>query len=380
MRVYLAGPCGRGKAPAETGASPTPALPSLAVPRLAEPGLACRALPSLAGPRPACHAPPCRALPCRAMPCLPCLATPRLAVPCRACRAASCLDTPRAGYVSRAVLWIPICASTDDVYSSPIHTVATCDTQNERHIPVATSSDKVIAVDRLRTAEADFWLRGTTGLFCHRMSAKAKHQLLVGGRKKTAAEKQLIKHDPYAEFAASMHLLPGLDTDSQIGFPSTAIKGAMATAALQVAGIRKTEVQRLVFMPQEMVPIFGIPSLRMDIVRSADIARTPDVRTRAYFPEWATRVRIRWAVPALSEATVVALLANAGMIIGIGDYRQEKGRGNYGTFEVVDADACSDLLGHVEDQAVALTRPESANVETAELLAEYEDERARRDQ
>ena len=49
-------------------------------------------------------------------------------------------------------------------------------------------------------------LVGTSGLYCHRMSAKAKHQLMLGGKRKTMAEKAQLKHDPIAEFHDSMHV------------------------------------------------------------------------------------------------------------------------------------------------------------------------------
>ena len=148
-----------------------------------------------------------------------------------------------------------------------------------------------------------------------------------------------------------------------------AIKSAMSTAALAVPGIQKTQVQRLVFMPTEYVPLFGIPKLRMDITRSADINRTPDVRTRAYFEEWATELEIHYSAPALSGQSIITLLHNAGIMCGIGDNRQEKGKGSYGTFRVLSGD--EELPAHLLDgdaQWDAIQSPAPANSETTELL------------
>ena len=55
------------------------------------------------------------------------------------------------------------------------------------------------------------------------------------------------------------------------------------------------------------------------------------------------------------------VLANAGRIIGVGDFRQEKGRGSFGTFEVVNVPA--DLLD-APAQWAALETPVAANRET----------------
>ena len=119
-------------------------------------------------------------------------------------------------------------------------------------------------------------------------------------------------------------------------FPAPGIKQAMATAALETEGIKKTTVNRLLFLPEQYVNVWGTPYLKMDIVRSADINKTPDVRTRGYLPRWCAEVRLRFIAPALSTFDVTSLLSNAGTIVGIGDFRQEKGRGSFGCFDVFD--------------------------------------------
>lgn len=240
--------------------------------------------------------------------------------------------------------------------------------------PSKTAKQESIQVGRLKQESVTVTLLGTTGLYAHRMSAKAKRQLMLGGRKKTVAERAKIKHHPRDEFVDSMHIMENFHEHSHVAFPAMSIKAAMATAALHVPGITKTSIQRLVYLPDEMVPIFGIPKLRMDVVRSADAARTPDVRTRAYFQEWATQVTIRFARPELNRTAIVNLLENAGMICGIGDFRQEKGKGSYGTFTVINAeDVPADLFDR-DAQWAAIQEPQPANIESIELLEEYDAE------
>ena len=246
-------------------------------------------------------------------------------------------------------------------------------------MPAKKDSNNEIQVEKVFNETIPIRLRGLTPLYCHRMGAKAKEQLLLGGRKKTATEKRTeIKHDPRAEFRDSMSIVRDFDEYTDVAFPAMAIKSAMATAALMVPGVTKTDVQRLVFIPDEWVPVYGIPKLRMDIVRSADINKTPDVRSRAFFPEWWTQVNIQFITPYLTREAIGALLHNAGIMCGIGDFRQEKGKGNYGTFEVAGLDAYPAHLLDRAAQREAIANPVSDNPETAELLALFDVEKEKR--
>jgi hypothetical protein len=226
---------------------------------------------------------------------------------------------------------------------------------------------------------------GTTPLYFNAMSAKAKRTLLIGGGRKTAAEKRELKHDPEQEYRDSVYRMK--DGPTLLGFPAPGVKGAMATAALETVGVTKSSVNRLIFLPEQRVRIWGRPFLKMDVVRSADMNKTPDVRTRAFLPRWCAEVDIAFVTPTLSLHSVVSLLANAGAIIGIGDFRQEKGKGSYGTFAVTGDDlgdwseVWDDLMHEGRDvQQYAMDHPESeaGDDDTAELLDFLQSERQRR--
>ena len=124
----------------------------------------------------------------------------------------------------------------------------------------------------------------------------------------------------------------------------------------------------------------------MDIVRSADMNKTPDVRTRAFLPEWCAEVDIKYVVPTLSQMSIVSLLQNAGTIVGIGDFRQEKGRGGYGTFSVSGSEDMGDYQEIWDEitkqdrviQEAAMENPECADEQTAELMQFMQEERLRR--
>jgi hypothetical protein len=131
-----------------------------------------------------------------------------------------------------------------------------------------------------------------------------------------------------------------------------------------------------------MIPVYGVPKVMCAITRSADINKTPDVRTRAILPEWACRIKIEFTKPIMREQSIANLLAAAGFQSGVGDWRQEKGSGNYGSFKLVSADD-PEFVRIVKKQAraeqiAAMESPEAYDGETEELLAWFDVEVKRR--
>ena len=241
-----------------------------------------------------------------------------------------------------------------------------------------------LQIDALKQGRIKLRMIGETPLYFNSMSAKAMRSLLIGGGKKTSAEKQNIKHNPEEEFRDSVYTKDHGDT--YLCFPAPGVKGAMATAALETIGITKSSVQRLIFLPETHVQIWGTPFLKMDIVRSADMNKTPDVRTRAYLPRWCAEVSIAYITTTLSAYSIASLLTNAGRIVGIGDFRQEKGRGSFGTFSVTSSEDMGDAQEVWDDitsmgmdkQKCAMENPTYADSETDELMEFLMGERTRR--
>ena len=241
-----------------------------------------------------------------------------------------------------------------------------------------------LQIDSLKQGRVTLRRIGQTPFYFNAMSVKAKRSLLLGGGKKTASEKKELKHDPEQEFRDSIYRQSTGDT--LLCFPAPGVKGAMATAALETAGVTKTAVNRLIFLPQQRINIWGKPFLKMDVVRSADMNRTPDIRTRAFLPRWCAEVDIAFVHPTLSVHSIVSLLSNAGVICGIGDFRQEKGKGSYGTFSV-GGDHLDDAMQAKWDsitkegrdvQRAAMDSPEYADDETEELMNILVGERIKR--
>lgn len=246
----------------------------------------------------------------------------------------------------------------------------------------AKKAEAEISVTPLKRGVVNLRIVGTTPLFQNRMAAKAMQTLLVGGKRKTKAERAELKHNPLQEYRDSAEIVPNGPT--ALGLRVVAVKAAMCTAALETAGITKTSAQRLLFMPGDHAPLYGTPMLRMDVTRSADMARTPDVRTRAFLPKWGAELAIHYVTPQLSLVDTVSLLCNAGILVGVGDFRQEKGKGAFGSFRVIGPndqdDEWDDLVANHGRavQSAALESPEYADKDTEDLMTHFFEEVQRR--
>ena len=139
-----------------------------------------------------------------------------------------------------------------------------------------------------------------------------------------------------------------------------------------------------IFLPWQVIPLYGVPKLRMDVVRCADMNRTPDIRSRPFFEQWAMEFDVRYVSPQLSANTTISLLHNAGMLCGVGDFRQEKGKGSFGLFRVIGDQEMDDEWNYLKEhcgreaQLSAIENPEFADQDTADLIDYWHEEVARR--
>jgi hypothetical protein len=204
------------------------------------------------------------------------------------------------------------------------------------------ATDVSIDVLEIKREKVSYCILGTTPTICARMSEKAGRELLLPRGRKSAAEKaSSLKHVPRQEFRDAPYLLNKIGDDSgptYIACLATQFKNMIASAALDIPGATKSQIGRLMWVEGERLPLWGVPQLHMAITRSADINRTPDVRTRCIVTEWATQITVSYMVPILKEKVVTNLLAAAGLTQGLGDYRPQKGKGTYGQFQLVSPD------------------------------------------
>lgn len=247
----------------------------------------------------------------------------------------------------------------------------------------ASNADQVSDILQVTQGQFECCIVGTSPLILNRMSEKAKHELLMPAGRKNAVQKATqLKHKPVDEYRASAYRISDESAPTYLAHLSTAFKGSLRTAALDMPGAKKAQIGRLTYIAGDYVGIYGVPKLFMSVVRSADMNKTPDIRTRAILPRWACMVVVTYVQPLIKAQAVANLLAAAGITIGIGDWRSEKGSGNYGQFRIADQSDPEFIeivkSGGRAAQIAAIETPEAYDDETAELLSWFDEELSRR--
>ena len=245
-----------------------------------------------------------------------------------------------------------------------------------------TENNEIVIFEQTR-GKMEFCILGTTPLICNRMSRKVLEELLFPKGKKNAAEKAIsLKHNPMEEFRNSPYTLPDENANTLLAGLPTWFKGTMMTAALDMPGVARTQIKKHIYVQGQYIEIYGVPEVMCAVTRSADINRTPDVRTRAILPKWACKLTIEFTKPLFKDQSVANLLAAGGMVSGVGDWRQEKGSGNYGCFSLVSEEnpEFQEIIKTMGRQAQieGLANPNFYDQETEDLLAWFDVEVKRR--
>lgn len=244
---------------------------------------------------------------------------------------------------------------------------------------MSKAKETSIEITKVQSSSAKFCVLGITPMILNRMSQKVLHELLMPkGRKTTAEKASSLKHNPMQEFLDSPYLNEDEKSPTLLQHLSAAFKGSIKSAALDLPGATKSQIGRLTWVEGERVDIYGIPQIFCAVTRSADINKTPDVRTRCIVPKWAAFVTVSFVTPMLREQGIANLLSSAGITQGVGDWRPGKGAGTYGQFELVNEDdeRFVHLLKHAgrKQQTLAMSKPEAYDRDTSELLEWFDHE------
>lgn len=229
-----------------------------------------------------------------------------------------------------------------------------------------------------------FRVIGLTPLFCHEMTTNSKAQLMVGGRK-AGGRKQMeaqLKDDPVLAYRESMFIDPNPGADTLICLHPEAFKKALSiatpTVPLAASGrypAKQVDVDRLVRVTGERVPVWGIPQLHLAVVTNSGPSASKAVRSRAYLPRWCAELELRITGDTVKERALIAALQWSGRVCGVGDFRVGKGLGDYGQFAIVPWDdpqwAEIQRTGGRAAQEIARQKPEYANHETTETMMAY---------
>lgn len=199
-----------------------------------------------------------------------------------------------------------------------------------------------INIPRQEVGLMEVLIVGDAPLIVHKWSAKAKKEMLDKQMKKAKPAK--AAKDPTQDFKDSIYYLP----DGSCGFPSVAFKASAVTAVTSVAGLTKVEARQAFHILGEDVDVPGAfpgsisrdnlvkieggePRMREDMVRVG--MGTADLRYRAEFWPWSSRVLVRYSKDVLSEEQILNIINRAGFGVGVGEWRPEKD-GNKGLFHV----------------------------------------------
>ena len=244
--------------------------------------------------------------------------------------------------------------------------------------------DIAVEILEIGQGEVRFNILGTSPLICHRYPFKAWQELVLPSRKENrAALEQTLKHVPIEEYRESLYRNRDPKRATMFHLPNGMFAGALTQAGVDVPGAARATLERLTRVADVSIDLYGVPQIFCAMVRNSGINRTPDVRTRPIFPQWACRVTVRYCRPQLTERNISNLMGAAGLICGIGDWRGERG-GPYGAFKVVGDDD-REFLSIIKNQnrkpqASAFDQPAYFDGDTADLLTWFAKEVKRREQ
>lgn len=244
-------------------------------------------------------------------------------------------------------------------------------------------TESVIEINEIEMATIGFNVVFQTPLIMNRFNQKAWQELLFpSGQRNRADMEQSLKHDPVAEFRGAVYRNRDTNAPTLIHIPNGAFHGALAQAAVDIPGAARAKIERLTRITDVNINLYGVPKLFMAMVRNSDMNHTPDVRTRPIFPEAACTVTVSYVKQVLTERTIGNLFGAAGIIVGIGDWRGQKG-GPYGSFRLCDSTDKEFKrivrTGGRAAQEAAMANPAPYDDDSAELMDWFNAEIVRRE-
>lgn len=174
-------------------------------------------------------------------------------------------------------------------------------------------------------------ITGISPLIVHRWSEKARKEILDKEMGKAKSRKREIKV-PKEDFEAAKHKSPlGWE-----GFPAAGFKAAMIRGAKSLGMVMK-DVQTAFFVKADceqtqLIKINGAAQMREDMVRVGNGGAS--VRFRPEYLKWDSELIIEFNEGSVSKEQILQLVRAAGYGCGIGEMRPEKGKFNYGRFDI----------------------------------------------
>lgn len=194
---------------------------------------------------------------------------------------------------------------------------------------MSKSDSKVVAIPTLNLQKVVVTLIGESPLIMHRFSEKAQRQIQDGQRGGPKVGKQ--PRDPNQDYENSIHYMPA-GSLSKYGFPAVGFKAAAVRAA-KGCDMSMTDARTAFHINCDLVPIFGEPRMRTDMVRLN--GKGTDIRYRAEFVDWWTQFEVVVNTSVISVDQLLTIFMAAGFGCGVGEWRPEKSStGSFGRFRI----------------------------------------------
>lgn len=186
-------------------------------------------------------------------------------------------------------------------------------------------------------------VEGNSPLLLHKFSEKMRKQM---EEKQTATNKTKAKREP-KDYAAEFNAARYVSVKGWDGVPAAAFRAAMIAACRTIDGLPMTRAKGAFFIKADgrdkedgtsLVRLEGKPIHDTRPVRLE--SGVADMRNRPRYDEWACELTIEFDADLLSTQDIGALLARAGLQVGIGELRPQAPNsygGDCGMFSVKTA-------------------------------------------
>jgi hypothetical protein len=210
------------------------------------------------------------------------------------------------------------------------------------------TKEELVHIKKSNWRELVVTIQGTDPLNIHRLSDKMQQEFEERDHNKPKKKKQ--ERDYNEEFRQSLYYIDKgfelikppnkIAKSTRFGFPASGLKKAMVSACRNFANIAMTEARGRFFVLHRYIRIEGKPELDKFWRRIGGKGAgtgTPDIGIRATFKSWAATIYLTYNADLITAESVINLLAEAGMAVGLGEDRPEKSGNTCGRFEVINS-------------------------------------------
>lgn len=228
-----------------------------------------------------------------------------------------------------------------------------------------TKERAMIQVKLPKFVVVPLYVAGQAGspLILHRWGKKAIREML--GAHMQVDIPQAPKQ-PFEDFVDTLYReLP----TGEMAVRSIMFKAAMLAALRETSGVTRADAITGISVLGELSPLYGQPTNRLDPVKIGPWDnRVSDLRFRAEFTDWVARLTFRFNPQAISIEAIHNLLAIAGALYGVGEWRPTR-NGVNGLFTVIEESEAKQRMKQLGRWKVSDLTPENSG--TTAILEEY---------